>query len=217
MAKLAPLAGHSSRSEQVCEALREALLSGTFAPGQQMHESGIAAQLGVSKTPVREALSMLKARGLVESSPSRGIIVRQIDDEMVRGLYEVRELLEPAAVFRAVPNMDAGLLARAKQMLQKADSQGEKRDFNALSQLNRDFHELLYQRCGNSLMRDILNDMRDQLQFVAANGWQAAPSWTLERTEHEGILEAASNGDAEMAARLTEQHILSASTRLTVL
>lgn len=213
--KLDPLAGRSSRSEQVCAALREALLSGAFAPGEQLREGQIAVELGVSKTPVREALSTLRAKGLVQSSPTRGLVVTPIDYDMIRWLYEVRGLLEPEAVRRSVPEADDELVQRARRLLADAGRHGERRDFTALSRLNRDFHQLLYERCDNLELQRVLNEMRDQLQFVAATGWRASPSWELERSEHVAILDAVADRDVELATQLTRDHIERAVRRLT--
>lgn len=213
--RFAPLGGRSSRSEEVFAALRDALLSGAFAPGEQLREGQIALQLGVSKTPVREALSTLRASGLVKSSSTRGVVVTEIDGDMVRWLYEVRGLLEPEAVLRAVPKVDDKLVSRAQRILDEAQRYGERRDFSALSRLNRDFHELLYERCENQHLQRVLNEMRDQLQFIAASGWRVSPSWELERTEHQGILDAVAARDPERAAQLTSEHIVRASHRLS--
>lgn len=212
---IAPLAGRSSRSEQVYVALREALLSGAFTPGDQLREGEIAHQLGVSKTPVREAMSTLRAKGLLKAGPMRGILVTQIDRDTLEQLYEVRALLEPEAVRRAVPKADEKLVAQARRLLDEAQRHGQRRDFNALSRSNRDFHELLYARCENAKMQLILNDMRDQLQFAAASGWRGiTPSWELERTEHLAILDAVANGDVERAADLSKEHIERAAVKL---
>ncbi len=212
---IAPLAGRSSRSEQVYVALREALLSGAFTPGDQLRESEIAQQLGVSKTPVREAMSTLRAKGLLKSSPTRGILVTQIDGDTLEQLYEVRALLEPEAIRRAVPKADDKLVTHADRLLTEAQRHGQRRDFNALSRSNRDFHELLYQRCENTKMQLILNDMRDQLQFAAASGWRGTtPSWEEERGEHLAILDAVANGDGERAAELSKSHIEHAAAKL---
>ena len=213
--RLEPIEERPSLSDQVYLALREALLSGTLAPGDQLREGEIAQELGVSKTPVREALSVLRAKGLVKSSPTRGIVVIQVDVNAVKQLYEVRALLEPDAVRRALPMADKELVARASRLLDKARDYGQQQDFNALSQSNRDFHELLYERCQNLEMQRILNDMRDQFRFVAANGWRgASPSWELERTEHLAILDAVARGDANGVAELSRDHLERASIRL---
>jgi DNA-binding GntR family transcriptional regulator len=212
--ELAPLAKPSTRSDQVCESLRQAILAGAFKPGEQLHEGRIAKQLGVSKTPVREAISTLRATGFLEAVTPRGIVVATINAEKVRHVYEVRLLLEPAAVRDAVPLMDEAIVARIASLLATAKRAGEEHDLVRLSDLNREFHRSLYERCPNPLLQTTLESMRDQIRFMAANGWSAAPSWDLERQEHELILEAAAMGDAEKASRLTSDHIRSAEQRL---
>lgn len=213
--KFTPLAGRSSRSDQVYVALREALLAGAFTPGDQLREGEIAAQLGVSKTPVREALSRLRAKGLLKASATRGILVTQIDDNTLKWLYEVRSLLEPEAVRRAIPFVDDRLIAQARLLLTDAEGYGERHDFTALSRSNRDFHELLYGRCDNLQLQHILNDMRDQLQFIAASGWrQLSTSWEIEHREHTAILDAVAKREAAHAAELDREHIEISMRRL---
>jgi DNA-binding GntR family transcriptional regulator len=210
----APLNGQPTRSDQVRDALRRALLSGAFAPGEQLNEGNLAAQLGVSKTPVREALSMLRATGLVVSKPPRGLAVAVIGAGRIREIYELREILESEAVRRAVPNVDDQLVAHAQAILTRAQQLGEQRELPGLIQLNRDFHELLYDRCGNDEIKRVLNGMRDQVEFAVAGGWMVTPSWEMERTEHAAILDAVTKRDARLAAKLTRKHIESARARL---
>ncbi len=213
--KIQPIVGQSSRSDQVYAALREALLSGVFAPGDQVHEGQLAEYLNVSKTPVREAMSSLRAKGLLTPGPKRGILVAEVDATTVKELYEVRALLEPEAVRRAVPKVDSKLVTRARRLLDEAQRHGKRQDLNALSQSNRDFHELLYQECDNSKIKLILNDMRDQLQFAAVSGWRGVTSsWEYERTEHLAILDAVAEGDVERAELLSREHIERASAKI---
>ncbi len=210
-----PLRERISLSDEVYAALRSALLSGAFGPGAQLHESEIAVQLGVSKTPVREAISTLRAKGLVTSGTTRGTVVAELDDEVVCQLYETRMLLEPEAVRQATWLADAMLISRARRLLAASEQYGKSQDFNALSCSNRDFHELLYERCRNQIMRTMLNDMRDQVQLVAANQWRrTSPTWELERAEHLAILGAVEARDAELAACLSREHLERAVVRV---
>lgn len=203
-----------SRAELAVDAIRKAILGGVFPPGQQLVERTLAAQLGVSKTPIREALRSLENSGLLDSHPSRGVIVRRVDAKLVEDLYAYRLLLEPTAVRLAIPHQDPALLRRAQKTLETARDRGGQRDLSGLSQLNRTFHELLYERCPNDLIASGLSGMRDQLTLVAAAGWRTEPTWDLERGEHLAIMEAVTNGDADEAARLTHEHIESAWARL---
>ena len=214
--KIQPIEEQPSLSDQVYAALRAAILSGVFAPGDQVHEGEIAKQLNVSKTPVREALSSLRAKGLLVPSPKRGILVAEVDARSVRELYEVRAVLEPKAILLSVQRTDSKkVAAQGHKLLDEAQRHGKRQDLNAMSQFNRDFHELLYEGCENAKMKLILNDMRDQLQFAAIWGWKGVTSsWEYERTEHLAILDAIAKGDAERAAELSKEHIERAGAKI---
>jgi DNA-binding GntR family transcriptional regulator len=196
------------RTAAVLEAIKHAILSGELKPGQSLVEAELAQALGVSKTPVREALKTLAGAGLVTMSPYRGAAVRAIDAEAARAIYDLRLLLEPEAVRRTV--RAGGGLDAARQALERADaaSSGAER-----SLANRDFHRALYLGCGNPLLAQTLDDLRDQTALVSAAAWQQEPSWRQEAGEHRAILAAATAGDAEQAARLVAAHIGSFAAR----
>lgn len=214
MERLSRLSEPISRMDMVTDAIRKAILGGVLAPGEQLVERVLANQLGVSKTPVREALRSLEASGLLESYPSRGVVVRQADAKLVQDLYEYRLLLEPAAVRMAVPHQDSVVLKTLQDKLDRGQLLGEEHNLSELSRLNRSFHEGLYEECRNELLKSALDGMGDQLAFVAAAGWRANSSWDNERREHAEILQAVIDGDADKAGELTYAHIESAWTRL---
>jgi DNA-binding GntR family transcriptional regulator len=201
----------------VLEAIKHAILAGELKPGRPLIETDLATVLGVSKTPVREALKTLAGAGLVTMHPYRGAVVRVVDDEQARHIYDLRLLLEPEALGRAVT---AGHdWAKARDALDRADAcagQAER------SLANRDFHHELYAGCGNPLLVRMLDDLRDQTALVSAAAWRhdpatstlvsastSTPSWEREAGEHRGVLAAAAAGDPERAARLLHEHITS--------
>lgn len=214
MSGLTRLSQPLSRADLAIDAIRKAILGGVFAPGDQLVERTLADRLGVSKTPIREALRSLVSSGLLESHPVRGVVVRRVSAKLVADLYEFRLLVEPTAVQLAVPNRDAALVKQARRTLDKAQRLGGQHDLPELSSINRSFHEMLYDRCPNDLLKSGLNDIRDQLALVAAAGWRAEPSWEFERQEHLEVLEAVAEGDAARAGKLTHGHIDGAWTRL---
>jgi DNA-binding GntR family transcriptional regulator len=194
------------RTAAVLEAITRAILTGELPPGRSLVETELAAALGVSKTPVREALKTLAGTGLVTMSPYRGATVRAIDDATARQIYDMRLLLEPEAVRRAVtaPQGLGGLLAAAREALERADAAP---DQAARSLANREFHRALYLDCGNPLLTGALDNLRDQTALISVAAWQRAPSWRQEAGEHRAILAAAADGDAGRAAGLLAAHI----------
>ena len=199
-----------SRTVAVLEAIKHAILAGELKPGRPLVETDLANVLGVSKTPVREALKTLAGAGLVTMSPYRGAVVRVVNDEAARHVYDARLLIEPEALRRAVTaghdwQPAHAALARAHQARDQAER----------SLANRDFHRELYRGCGNPLLVSTLDDLRDQTALVSAAAWRQepdwveVPSWEHEAAEHRAVLLAAEGGDAERAADLLRGHITS--------
>jgi DNA-binding GntR family transcriptional regulator len=196
-----------SRTEAVLDAIKRAILAGELRPGQSLVETELAQLLGVSKTPVREALKTLAGAGLVTMSAYRGATVRAIDPASAAAIYDLRLLLEPEAVRRAVGRgaTEAGpSWASAHAALQASDAATDQAQ---RSLANREFHRALYLGCGNSLLVKTLDDLRDQTALVSALSWEQAPSWQQEAAEHQAILAAARRGAATEAAALLRAHI----------
>ena len=197
-----------SRTVAVLEAIKHAILTGELKAGQALVETDLAEVLGVSKTPVREALKTLAGAGLVTMNPYKGAAVRVVDDEQARHVYDARVLLEPEALGRAVAGGHDW--RPAHQALARADSA---RDQAERSLANRDFHRELYAGCGNPLLVRMLDDLRDQTALVSAAAWRhepdwlATPSWEHEAAEHRAVLQAAEDGDAQRATGLLRGHI----------
>jgi len=202
-----------SRTEAVLEAVKHAILAGELKPGQSLVETELAQVLGVSKTPVREALKTLAGAGLVTMSPYRGATVREISMATAAAIYDLRLLVEPEAVGRAVravvsASPDPWAPAAAALRASAAATDQAQR-----SLANRDFHRALYLGCGNSLIVKVLDDLRDQTALVSALSWQQAPSWEQEAAQHQAILAAAQADDADRATALLREHIAGFAAR----
>jgi DNA-binding GntR family transcriptional regulator len=199
-----------SRTVAVLEAIKHAILTGELRPGQALVETDLAEVLGVSKTPVREALKTLAGAGLVIMNPYKGAAVRVVDDELARHVYDARRLLEPEALARAVTRGHDW--QHAHQALHRADHAPDQAE---RSLANRDFHRELYVGCGNPLLIKMLDDLRDQTALVSATAWRRepghaqTPGWEHEAAEHRAMLRAAQGGEAERAAGMLRRHITS--------
>jgi DNA-binding GntR family transcriptional regulator len=192
----------SSRGTAVLEAIKHAILTGALQPGQALVETDLAQQLGVSKTPVREALKTLAGAGLVTMSEYKGATVRTVDTALMESVYDLRLLLEPEAVSRTVGR--GADLAPAAGALRRA---GEATDRADRSLANRDFHRALYAGCGNPLLVSTLDSLRDQTALISAAAWSRMPTWEREAEEHREILEAAQSGAARETAELLRDHV----------
>jgi DNA-binding GntR family transcriptional regulator len=186
----------------VLASIKHALLTGELRPGQSLVETELAEQLGVSKTPVREALKTLAGSGLVVMLPYKGATVREVDRTLARNVYDLRLLLEPVAAGRATHSRHA--LEEAAAALDAADRAEDAAD---RSLANRAFHRALYAECGNPLLVKSLDELRDQTALVSSAAWSRRPTWAQEAREHREILGAAEDGDAEGVRILMRGHI----------
>lgn len=196
----------ASRTDFVLESIKEAILNGKLKPGQALVETDLASALKVSKTPVREALKTLAGSGLVVMSPYKGASVRTVDAAMAASVYDVRMLMEPDALRRAIllgASFDDAALALE-----------DVADLARRSLANRRFHRALYAGCGNPLMIEILDGLRDQAALITVAGWGICPTWDDEAAEHRAILAAAVRGEADHACELLRRHIQTFADRV---
>ncbi|MTD17187.1 FCD domain-containing protein [Nakamurella sp. YIM 132087] len=198
-----------SLTEQVRDAIRSAIVSGEFPPGKPLVERELAAQLGVSKTPVREALKLLHTTGLVQVSSYEKVVVRTMDADLAKQVYDARLGVEPLCV-RLAAERGASSDAAA-EALARADAALEADDRVALGLANRQFHRHLYSMSGNQFLVDFLDRLQDLAILAAMAGWRRTPTWTTEAKEHRAVLEAFRAGDAAAAEQVMREHIMQSS------
>ena len=193
------------KRDRIVEDLRRKILSGELPRGARMPQDELARQFDASITPVREALRLLEAEGLLVSEPHRGVRVAGIDLDKVKATYVVRRLVESYAMQRVTTRLSPLDLSRIHHLMDRMETESEAGDLTAFRQDNREFHFYFYDRCGMPALSEHIDGM-----------WQAFP-WDLmldtpERThqshlEHIAIVEALESGDHEAVAAATATHI----------
>jgi DNA-binding GntR family transcriptional regulator len=200
---LAALDDQEQLTDRVLAALREAITSGRLPAEARIKQEQIAAELGVSRTPVREALHLLEQEGLVRLVPRRGALVQGFTAADVRELYELRELLEPAAAALAT----ARATAAERQAVARLAALTERRrgGFEA----NRDFHRALCAPCGNGLIMRTLDSVWTHRAAHGLFTYQARPAGAIERmaAEHDEIARAFAAADAARVRALVHDHV----------
>lgn len=199
--------------DQVYEAIRERITSGSLPRGARVHQEDLAEELGVSRTPVREALRRLAAEGLVEMRTNRGARVADVDQAGMRVSYEARTVIEPGAARLAARQRLQEPLARMRAAV--AAQRRSLRDVQRSFEANREFHLALAAASGN----EFLSQFAERL-WVARIGEtiyerqvETQERMLLDVREHEQILEAIEAGDARRAESLTRRHLADAMKR----
>jgi DNA-binding GntR family transcriptional regulator len=200
-----------SLTAYVADRIRDEVASGALRPGELIKQTVLAKRYGVSPTPVREALRLLEADGVVTYSPHKGASVRELTPDTAQDLYRLRSAAEAVAAAMATERMSPSGLAEVREahrLLAEAVRSGTAEP-SELSIMNRRFHFALYAQASPLV-----------LQYVEALWVRFTPSTTIWTPQHAGelqedhdrILDAVVRGDAEEAARLTTAHVLRAAS-----
>jgi DNA-binding GntR family transcriptional regulator len=204
---LAPLSSDRTRSERVYLHLKEAITTLAIRPGSPLVETELARLLGVSTTPVREALQRLGQDGLVVQNRYRGATVITITEKDVREIYELREAFESMAARMAVPVLTEGDLDAMRDAVASASAAIDRGEWRELSHWNRTFHGTLFRRCPNGRLQRVLDGLQDQNRMIALLTWEGRGYDEQEHAEHMAILEAAALRQADLAAEHLQRHI----------
>jgi DNA-binding GntR family transcriptional regulator len=146
--------------EQITSALRKAVLSGEYAPGDPLRQNELAKRFGVSPVPIREALRALEQDGLVASVPRRGWVVTRLTDEDIDEIYELRELLEQKALAEAIPRLDDDRISKLQGLALRLTSST---DIEQHLQARERFYQVLYEASGKPRLVSMILALHDQL------------------------------------------------------
>jgi DNA-binding GntR family transcriptional regulator len=193
------------RADYVYQWLREQMRLGGFAPGDRLREVELAAQLGVSRTPIREAIRRLASDGLVEGAPSRGVMFIELDKQQVRDIYALRAVLEGAAARLAAQHASEGETALMKELVGAGDGQLNAPEMHGRN--NRMLHQAICEAAHNRYLMQALSQLSDTLGILPGTTFQVQGRSLDARKEHLGIIDAIERRDPDEAERLARQHI----------
>jgi DNA-binding GntR family transcriptional regulator len=211
----APKGNGVSNTEDVYTQLREALLNGEIAPGTVLSQVKLARELGVSTTPLREAMRLLQAEGLLTAEHNRRSRVAPLDPKDIDAVYASRILFEALAIRLTVPGMTTADLQALRADLERMREAGDAQDLRAWEPVHRDFHRRLLH--GSESMERIIDPILDRSERYRRSSLFGSPArtWELGNDEHEAIVAACESGDPQEAASLLARHL--ARSALTVL
>jgi len=201
--------------QTVWRTLREAILRGELEPGKPLNQASIAAQLGVSRGPLREALGLLEEEGLVRSVPYRGTFVADFDDRIIAETYGLRLLLEQYAAERAIASSDDEEMAELRSIYEEMVEAANEADLEKYHTLDLAFHRHLYVMADHELLLQTwLNLEKNVKRGIYFGQFQLYSPAELTES-HRKILEAIEARDVEMAKREIDFHITDGCKRLT--
>lgn len=201
----APAPRSRTAHEYVRETLRAAVLDGTLASGERLAQTELAEKLGVSTTPVREALRDLATEGLVVFDPHRGALVRSLDIGEVRELYELRMTLEPIMVRRVIDGITPEQLARADALQKRME---EPCEMSIWVTLNRDFHAVFNEVDAGSRLASILSGLRDSATpYVALSLAAHPPQVAQANKEHAELVRLYRDHSVDQVVEMTIVHL----------
>jgi DNA-binding GntR family transcriptional regulator len=198
----------SSVRESPYEKIKAAILDGTLAPGAPLVESSVAEWCGVSRTPVREALTRLEQDGLVIRG-DRGLVVRERSPEEILDIYDVRIVLEETAARLAAERHTAFDLIRLERLLRTGE-EIDQSDPEALAESNREFHRAVWQAGRNESLMDLLTRLNTHLVRYPITTLTYPGRWQQALAEHRQLVEAISKRDSVRAAEIARQHLTEA-------
>jgi DNA-binding GntR family transcriptional regulator len=206
MAKI-PTLKRRSLGQEVTIVLRQMVQRGELAPGERLVEERLAEQLGLSRTPVREALHRLEQEGLLLKRPRGGYEVRNLTIEEVEEVAGVRAVLAAYAAERAAGRISPEELILLEQNIKDFGQAIEANDEDTLLDLNSDFHSRILQASASPLLNRLLGELHGEVERVsrAAASNMPAGIWSLE--DHQALFEALKNRDGAKAAQIAKRHV----------
>ena len=188
---------------QVYRALKEMIANYRFSPGSRLNVEELTKELGVSRTPIWEAVRRLGQEGLLKNIPNRGVFMMEMTLPMALQLYQVREVLEGLAGKLAVSNTDEKRLEKMEKCLEELGKVVEQEDPIGYSRLDFNFHALIYEVCGNPFLQEILESIKNKMRpLVPLSKRGLARGYK----EHRKILEALKSRDPRRAEKALQKH-----------
>ncbi|GAA1786723.1 GntR family transcriptional regulator [Pseudarthrobacter sulfonivorans] len=210
------LVARVSLRDQAVDLLRGWIVRGELETGTRLNEVELAAKMGISRGPLREAIQRLSAEGLIDLQGGRGAFIREVSGDDVRQMYELRQVLEVAAVKFAAERISDNDIARIEEMISDMDRRS-KEDPPTAHTVDSDFHLNILQLAKNSYLEQTGGELQTQFR-IARLRTGVSPGLTREaRDEHRAILVAVAAGDVRAAGKAMTLHLRKSLSRFTAM
>ena len=196
---------HSTLKDLVAATLRKAILYGDIKPGQQLKQENIASQLGISRMPVREAMSQLENEGLIKNIPYKGCTVSTFTADDIKEIYQIRKVLEGYATELAAMNMTPADIEKLEDLMVKLKDCIEDNDIDSYATWDQQFHNTIFEKSANKRLYQFIQTIWKSFPMYLAYSIPQRIRRSFE--EQSRILDAIREGDSRKAAQLAGQQI----------
>jgi DNA-binding GntR family transcriptional regulator len=215
MEHMVPISKNRSLKEQAYDVLKTMILTGKLERGRLYNEMKWAQQLGVSRTPVREALLELSSEGMIDFLPNKGVMIREITTKQVKEVFEIRQIIEGYVTQAIGKGLTASDVKKLDSLIKRQKEQAGKNDNEAFIETDRDFHVFLASRMDNQRLESILQNLRDQIHLMGIYALMNRGRTEQVLAEHIEILTALKEGNAKKAQKAMIRHLK--NTEMTLL
>lgn len=191
----------------VFNTLREAILKGELKPGERLMELQLASKLGVSRTPIREAIRMLEQEGLAVTIPRKGAEVAKMTEKDMEDVLQIREVLDKLAVSLASDNMSSTEIRDLEERMLQFEASIKSGDIRSLAQSDVNFHDVIYRATGNTKLITMLNNIREQIYRYRVEYLKDENAYPTLIREHRAIVEALKKHDKQKATEAMRIHV----------
>jgi DNA-binding GntR family transcriptional regulator len=191
----------------VFAAMREAILSGKLKPGERLMEVQLAEEMGVSRTPVREAIRKLELEGLVVMVPRKGAYVAGLTLKDVAEVFEIRSSLEGLAAALAADRITDEEVKTLDNILKEISEAVGRNDIDKVIEKDAEFHQILFSASRNNRLAQMINNLKEQIDRFRVQSFSNPVRLKSVLSEHKEIFDAIKQGDIENAEKLAKEHI----------
>lgn len=195
---------------RVFHKLREDILNGKYKENEELREVAIGEELGVSRTPVREAFRQLELEGLIQIVPNKGAYVTGITAKDVKDIYMIRSLLEGLCARWATEHISREQMEEMEENIFLSEFHASKGHREQMAELDNRFHEIMYEACSSKMLEHALKDYHQYVLRVRKKTLSTQTRSTASNAEHRKIMEAIKAGDGDMAEQLANRHMVNA-------
>lgn len=195
---------------RVFHKIREDILNGKYKQNEELREASIGEELGVSRTPVREAFRQLELEGLLKMVPNKGTYVTGITRKDVKDIYMIRSLLEGLCARLATANITSEQLGEMEENVYLSEFYENKGHYEQMAELDNRFHEILYEACDSKMLQNQLRVFHQYVYRIRKMTLSSEKRGKASNLEHKEIMEAIKSRDAQKAEKLANLHMINA-------